>query len=145
MKTKKPAADPPPGVPTPAEPEERREPLPWQEPKPAEEDPNALAHVQAILASPNYRLAEEDVDFLNRDDMRGVRLQMDYLKAELLLAENHIEHAIVVFGSTRICEPKAAQHRVESLRAARGGRSRQRGAGLSACGGRAHPRQEPLL
>jgi uncharacterized protein (TIGR00730 family) len=118
MSTKSPANDPRPGVPPPAHPRERREPLPWQQPKTVEEDPEALAHVQAILASPNFRLADEDVDFLHRYDARGVRLQMDYLKTELLLAEHGIDHTIVVFGSTRICEPKAARRRLESLRAA---------------------------
>ena len=118
MSSKTPAKEPQPGVPAPAHPRERREPLPWQQPKTIEEDPQALAHIQAILASPNYRLADEDVDFLHRYDARGVRLQMDYLKAELLLAEHEIEHTIVVFGSTRICEPKAAQRKVESLRVA---------------------------
>jgi uncharacterized protein (TIGR00730 family) len=112
-----PVKGPRPGMPAPAHPRERREPLPWQQPKTVEEDPDALAHVQAILVSPNYRLADEDVGFLHRYDARGLRLQMDYLKTELLLAEHHIEHTIVVFGSTRICEPKAAERRVEFLRA----------------------------
>ncbi len=85
---------------------------------------------QAILASPNYRLAEEDVDFLHRDDVRGVRLQMDYLKAELLLAEHGIQHTIVVFGSTRICEPMAARRKVEALQRRAGRRSGQRRARL---------------
>ena len=118
MTTKSPANDPRSGVPKPAHPRERREPLPWQQPKTTEEDPLALAHVQAILASPNYRLADEDIDFLHRYDARGVRLQLDYQKAELLLAEHGVEHTIVVFGSTRICEPKTARRKVESLRAA---------------------------
>jgi uncharacterized protein (TIGR00730 family) len=92
--------------------------LPWQQPKPIEEDPGAMARIQAILASPNYRMAEEDTEFLHRDDLRGVRLQMDYLKAELLLAENRVEHTIVVFGGTRICEPAEARRRVALVSAA---------------------------
>jgi uncharacterized protein (TIGR00730 family) len=43
---------------------------------------------------------------------------MDYLKAELLLKEHRIRNTIVVFGSTRICEPAAARRRVEALRTA---------------------------
>jgi len=39
-----------------------------------------------ILRSPAYRLADRDVEFLDHDDARGVRLQLEYLKAELLLA-----------------------------------------------------------
>ena len=46
-----------------------------------------------------------------------MRLQIDYLKPELLLREHEIEQAIVVFGSTRICEPAAALRKVWELRA----------------------------
>lgn len=118
MNTKSSATNPQPRIPAPAHPHQRHEPLPWQQPKPREEDPEALQRVQAILNAPNYRMADEDTDFLRRDDVRGVRLQMDYLKAELLLREHRIEHTIVVFGSTRICEPAAARRRVEALRTA---------------------------
>jgi hypothetical protein len=45
-----------------------------------------------------------------------VRLQIDYLKPELLLEEHEIHQTIVVFGSTRICEPAAARRKVEALR-----------------------------
>lgn len=110
-----------PNIPAPAHPHQRREPLPWHLPKPVEEDPEAVRRVQAILQSPGYRLADEDVDFLRRYDVRGVRLQMDYLKAELLLAEHQILHTIVVFGSTRLCEPAAAHRKVDELRAALSG------------------------
>ena len=102
-------------IPEPPHPRERREPLPWHLPKATEEDPEAHDRVRTILNSPSYRLAEEDVDFLARDDLRGVRLLVDYLKPELLLEEHGIRHAIVVFGSTRICEPNAARRKVETL------------------------------
>ncbi|HUO67231.1 MAG TPA: TIGR00730 family Rossman fold protein [Gammaproteobacteria bacterium] len=96
---------------------ERREPLPWQEPKPAAEDPDAPARVRRLLESPTYRQADQDVDFLNLDGTRGVRLQIDYLKAELGLESRGVEHTVVVFGSTRIREPVAAQRRLDALRA----------------------------
>ena len=118
MDTKKSTATPPPRIPVPAHPHRRREPLPWHQPKPAEEDPEALRRVQAILKAPGYRLADEDTDFLRRDDLRGVRLQMDYLKAELLLAEHRVQHSIVVLGGTRISEPAAARRKVAVQRAA---------------------------
>jgi uncharacterized protein (TIGR00730 family) len=102
-------------VPLPAHPRHRREPLPWHQPKPAEEDPDAPRRVQAILHSPSYRQADQDVHFLNLDETRGVRLQIDYAKPELLLQQHGVEHTIVVFGSTRIPEPAAAQRRVEVL------------------------------
>ena len=105
-------------VPQPAHPRERRVPLPWQRPKSGEEDPGAPARIAAILASPSYRQADQDVEFLNRDDTRSIRLEVDYLKAELLLQEHHIKGTIVVLGSTRVCEPAQAQLRAQEARAA---------------------------
>jgi uncharacterized protein (TIGR00730 family) len=55
------------------------------------------------------------VDFLNRDDTRGVRLQLDYLKAETLIKQHAIRHTIVVFGGTRIQEPAAILREIEEL------------------------------
>lgn len=107
-----------PEVPQPAHPEHRKEELPWQAPKPPVDDPAAPDKLQKILESPSYLQADQDTDFLNRDDTRGVRLQIDYLKPELLLREHGVEHTIVVFGSTRIVEPASAQRKVERLRQA---------------------------
>src|SRR5450755_1304733 len=104
-------------IPTPAHPYKRHEALPWQRPKATEDDPEALLRVQAILNSSSYRRADNDIEFLARDGVRGVRLQIDYLKPELLLEEHEIHQTIVVFGSTRICEPAAAHRKVEALRA----------------------------
>jgi len=102
---------------TPEPPAARREPLPWQEPKSADEDPDAPARVRALLESPTYRQADRDVEFLNLDATRGVRLEIDYLKAELGLEGRGVEHTVVVFGSTRLREPAAARRRLEVLRA----------------------------
>ncbi|HLY07166.1 MAG TPA: TIGR00730 family Rossman fold protein [Rhizomicrobium sp.] len=93
----------------------RRKPLPSQAPKSATEDAGAPAAVQAILNSSSYRQADHDVDFLSRADTRDIRLALDYEKAELLLRQRGIAHTIVVFGSTRICEPAAARREVENL------------------------------
>jgi len=100
----------------PAHPRLRRQPLPWHRPKPAEEDPDAPRRVQAILDSPSYRQADRDPAFLAAHEARGVRLQIDYLKPELLLEQHRVQHTIVVFGSTRIPEPAAARRRVEERR-----------------------------
>lgn len=104
-------------IPKPAHPQRRREPLPWQEPKPGIEDPDAPARVRAITSSPGYRQADQDIEFLADDQTRGVRLQIDYQKAELSLERHGVEHTIVVFGSTRIPEPRAAAAKVEHLEA----------------------------
>jgi len=111
-------------IPVPAHPHRRREPLPSHHPKPAQDDALAPERLQAILASPSYLAADQDVAFLNRDDTRGVRLQLDYLKAELLLEQHRIRHTIVVFGSTRIPEPVAARRQVDRLRESLAGERR---------------------
>ena len=48
-----------------------------------------------------YRLADEDRDFLGHDDARGVRLELEYLKAELHLRRRGVKSAVFVMGSTR--------------------------------------------
>jgi uncharacterized protein (TIGR00730 family) len=103
-------------IPVPADPRCRERPLPWQSPKPPEDDPEAPARVQAIMDSAGYRPVTEDADFLASYQARGARLQLDYLKPETRLTEYGVQHTIVVFGSTRIPEPLAAQRKVLLLR-----------------------------
>lgn len=105
-------------VPEPPHPVERRQPLPGYLPKPREDDAAAPATLRTILASPSYREAEEDIDFLHGDTARGVRLQLDFLKTESLLEAHDVAHTIVIFGSTRICEPQAARREIEHCTAA---------------------------
>lgn len=105
-------------IPQPADPDKRRQPLPWQRPKSPEEDPDAPSRIRAILASASYVPAEQDLAFLARDEARGVRLQIEYLKPETLLTEHAIRDTVVVYGSTRIVEPAAARRNVEALRQA---------------------------
>lgn len=80
--------------------------------------PAARAQMRAILRSPSYIEADQDPDFLNRPEVRGVRLQLDYAKAEVLLEDHDIRSTIVVLGSTRVLESAAAQSRVAALRSA---------------------------
>jgi uncharacterized protein (TIGR00730 family) len=105
-------------IPRPAHPDRREEPLPWCRPKPADDDPDAPSRVKAILESASYILPEQDLAFLARDEARGVRLQIEYLKPETLLHEHAIRDTVVVYGSTRITEPSAARRSVEELRQA---------------------------
>lgn len=72
----------------------------------------AKERLRAILSSPSYRAAEADADFLASQETRGLRLQLEYLKAELLLQEHGVTDAIVVFGSTRLVEPAIARERL---------------------------------
>lgn len=57
--------------------------------------------------APAYRLAFADDDFLCRDELRPVRLQLELLKPELALTEHGITSTIVLFGGARI--PEAAK------------------------------------
>jgi uncharacterized protein (TIGR00730 family) len=49
-----------------------------------------------------YRLPALDVDFLLGDSMRGVRLQLEYEKAEERLRAWTVRSTVVVFGSARV-------------------------------------------
>ena len=59
--------------------------------------------------SPSFRLAFSDPDFLTRDELRPVRLQLELLKTEMALAERGIVSTVVMFGSARIPDPAAAR------------------------------------
>lgn len=50
---------------------------------------------------PSHRLAYEDVEFLHREELRPLRLQLELLKPELLQQEQGVVSTIVVFGSAR--------------------------------------------
>ena len=93
----------------------RHQPLPEHRPKSIAEDPEAPAKLAAIVGDPSYREADQDPDFLRRDDMRGVRLGLDYEKPQQLLSDHNVAHTIVVFGSTRIPEPAAARRNCATL------------------------------
>jgi len=55
--------------------------------------------------APAYRLAFDDAEFLLRDELRPVRLQLELLKPEMILNERGIESTVVLFGGARIPEP----------------------------------------
>lgn len=56
--------------------------------------------------SPSYRLAFSDPDFLTRDELRPVRLQLELLKPEMALAEKGIRSTVAIFGGARIPDPE---------------------------------------
>ncbi|WP_417250360.1 TIGR00730 family Rossman fold protein [Celeribacter sp.] len=55
--------------------------------------------------APAYELAFTDVDFMCRDELRPVRLQLELLKPEMMMSEYGVESTIVMFGGARIPEP----------------------------------------
>ncbi|MFN3954304.1 MAG: TIGR00730 family Rossman fold protein [Pararhodobacter sp.] len=73
----------------------------------AEEDVRAWRDTPQTpqTASPAYRLAFDDPDFLMREELRPVRLQLELLKPEMLMAEHGITSTVVMFGGARIPVP----------------------------------------
>jgi len=65
----------------------------------------------------SYRLAFTDTDFLLREELRPVRLQLELLKPELVQQELGIRSTIVIYGSARIPDPEAAAVALEQARA----------------------------
>jgi len=65
----------------------------------------------AQIASPTYRLAALDQDYLLSDSQRGVRFMLEYNKAEEALDRWGVRSTIVVFGSARFSEKGSADHR----------------------------------
>lgn len=55
--------------------------------------------------SPSYRLAFADPDFLKREELRAVRLQLELLKPEMIMQEHGIRSTVVIFGGARIPDP----------------------------------------
>ncbi len=81
-----------------------------QEWAPLRDNREDRAHTEAVpltaqSASPSYRLAYADDDFLCRRELRPVRLQLELLKAGMILDEAGIRSTVVLFGGARIPEP----------------------------------------
>jgi len=76
----------------------------------AGEDVSA-SHVQPDTPqtlAPTYELAFADREFLLREELRPVRLQLELLKPDLIMNEHEIGSTIVVFGGARIFERERA-------------------------------------
>ena len=67
--------------------------------------------LEALTKSRTYLRAYEDVEFMRREDLRPVRLQLELLKPELALQEQEIDSTVVVFGSTR-CDDRVKMTRM---------------------------------
>jgi uncharacterized protein (TIGR00730 family) len=64
-----------------------------------------------------YKLAFTDTEFLLREELRPVRMQLELLKPELIQQEHGITSTVVIFGSARILSPQAAQDLLEQAHA----------------------------
>lgn len=74
--------------------------------------------LKRILKSPSYRRADQDIEFLNLDSMRPVRMQLELLKPEMTLEAAGVTSTIALFGSARIEERSKAAQRVAAAEAA---------------------------
>lgn len=69
----------------------------------------------------SYIPADRDTEFLQREELRSIRIGLELLKPELIQREQGIRSTIVVFGSARLQEQTAAEH---ALRLAEEGAAR---------------------
>src|SRR3954470_24628434 len=66
----------------------------------------------------SYRLAFTDTEFLLREELRPVRMQLELLKPEIVQDEQGVEATIVIFGSDRIVAPEVGHKQLEAAQAA---------------------------
>ncbi len=76
-------------------------------------NPEEMERLAAIVNAPSYRLAEEDPDFLQDDELRPVRMQLELQKVEMALNRRQIHSTIVVFGGTVVVERQTAQTQLD--------------------------------
>ena len=62
--------------------------------------------------STSYKLSYTDTDFLTREELRPVRLQLELMKPEIIQIEHGIEATIVMFGSSRIPDKTDARNKL---------------------------------
>ncbi|MEO1492532.1 MAG: LOG family protein [Pseudomonadota bacterium] len=73
----------------------------------ADQDAHEVEHVPDTpqTRAPAYRLAFEDNEFMRRERLRPVRLQLELLKPEMAMGDAGITSTIVLFGGSRIPDP----------------------------------------
>jgi uncharacterized protein (TIGR00730 family) len=85
--------------------------------------PNAHDEVQAARNVPDtpqtksssYKLSYLDEEFILRDELRPIRLQLELLKPELIQQEFGIESTVVMFGSARTPDHESASRDLEKV------------------------------
>ncbi len=77
------------------------------------ESTDLTSHLHTDVTSPSYIPADKDTEFLQREELRSVRIGLELLKSELIQREEGIQSTIVVFGSARLREPAAAKQALQ--------------------------------
>ena len=75
-----------------------------------------LKNLNLIINSESYKLAHEDISFLSRDEMRGVRMLLEITKPDLILEANKILSTIIIFGGASITEESNTKKRVKNIK-----------------------------
>jgi uncharacterized protein (TIGR00730 family) len=73
----------------------------------------ALCIISAQTESESYKLAFDDPEFLLRDELRAVRLQLEIMKPEIIQQELGVNSTVVIFGGARIPSPENAEKRLQ--------------------------------
>jgi uncharacterized protein (TIGR00730 family) len=81
-------------------------------------DPKTQARLDAIMDHPSYRLAYLDNDFMRREDLRPLRLELELLKPEIMMEEAGVKSTTVVFGGTQVVSKEEAEERMAAAEAA---------------------------
>ncbi|MFH1619967.1 MAG: 3-isopropylmalate dehydrogenase, partial [bacterium] len=78
---------------------------------------NKKLHQQVfkLRKAPAFRRAYQDFRFLSREELRPVRLQLELMKPEMILAAHGIKSTVVVFGSARIWSEEDSKTRIKEL------------------------------
>ena len=71
--------------------------------------PSDADSISPAEESSSYIPADRDTEFLQRDELRPLRIGLELLKPELIQREQGINSTIVVFGSARLHEETAAK------------------------------------
>jgi uncharacterized protein (TIGR00730 family) len=82
--------------------------------------PDPSDHVSPRLSDSthsSYIHAFKDTEFLERDELRPIRIGLELLKPELIQREENIHSTIVVFGSARIHEPAVMEQALRDAEA----------------------------
>ncbi len=71
-----------------------------------------------IMSHPSYRLAYHDFDFISREDLRPLRLELELMKPETLMSEAGINSSVVVFGGTQVAPQELAEEMLATAKKA---------------------------
>ncbi len=70
------------------------------------------SNLEAILKSSTYKLAHEDLNLLNTNEMRGVRMLLEITKPEKVIEKENIISTVIVFGGVHISEENISKRRL---------------------------------